>query len=204
MNQPINSTERKSTLRRFAGKGVFPHQYAFTLLIPLRNFFLSPKELIKRIELKKNSAVLELGPGPGYFSAHIAEALTGGELYLYDIQKEMLEYARKRLNKRNLKNVEYVQASGESFPFESNFFDIVFMVTVLGEVENKKIYLKELHRTIKSTGLVSVSELAGDPDKMTREEIIDLFTANGFEFRNEHIQKRNFTINFKKCLADFD
>lgn len=123
---------------------------------------------------------------------------------MYDIQKEMLEYAPKRLAKRNLKNVEYFLASGESFPFENNFFDIVFMVTVLGEVENKEIYLNELHRTLKQTGIVSVSELAGDPDKMTREEIVDLFTAYGFEFYNEYTHKRNFTINFTKSLVDLD
>lgn len=35
----------------FAGKGVFPPQYAFTLLLPLRNLFLSPRKLIQRLHL---------------------------------------------------------------------------------------------------------------------------------------------------------
>ncbi len=39
---------------RTVKKGVFPHQLAFTLLIPLRNIFLSPRKLIKRLELEED------------------------------------------------------------------------------------------------------------------------------------------------------
>ena len=77
-------------IKEFTGKGIFPHQFAFTLLIPLRNIFLSPKQLIERLELKKNFAVLEIGPGPGYFSVKVAQYLTKGSLVLADIQEEML------------------------------------------------------------------------------------------------------------------
>jgi hypothetical protein len=44
--------ETSGIVKRFAAKGVFPYQMAFTLLIPLRNIFLSPKQLIKRLEIK--------------------------------------------------------------------------------------------------------------------------------------------------------
>ena len=93
-------------LNRFAGKGVFPHQLAFTLLIPFRNIFLSPRELISRLGLKEGYEVLEVGPGPGYFSAVVARAIPKGRLVLTDIQQEMLDYAKKRLNKRKIYNVE--------------------------------------------------------------------------------------------------
>ena len=59
----------------FSGKGVFPPKYAFTLLIPFRNIFLSPNKLIQRLDLKAEHIVLEIGPGPGYFSANTAKTL---------------------------------------------------------------------------------------------------------------------------------
>ncbi len=85
----------------FATKGVFPHEWAFTLLFPLRNIFLSPEKLIRRLDVKENYKVLEVGPGPGYFSIPVARKLKNGKLYLADIQSEMLEYAKKRFEKRN-------------------------------------------------------------------------------------------------------
>ncbi len=83
-------------IKRIFSKGIFPYQLAFTLLIPLRNFFSSPEQLIKRLNLRANSIVLEVGPGPGYFSTKIAKVLTKGKLTLADIQQEMLNKAKKR------------------------------------------------------------------------------------------------------------
>lgn len=48
----------------FSGKGIFPPKYAFTLLIPFRNIFLSPKKLIRRLALQDDHTVLEIGQVP--------------------------------------------------------------------------------------------------------------------------------------------
>jgi len=194
----MQDKKQKSVHQRVSGKGIFPYQYAFTLLIPLRNIFLSPRTLLCRLELDSRMNVLEIGPGPGYFSVKMAKALTEGQLYLYDIQQEMLDIAKKRLTKRKLNNCQYYLAEGFSFPFEDNKFERVFMVTVLGEVENKELYVKEIFRTVKDNGIVSVSELAGDPDRMSKEEIVKLFNENGFELYKEYKNLWSSTLNFKK------
>lgn len=184
-----------------AKKGVFPYQFAFTLLIPLRNIFLSPKKLIQRLELKENYNVLEVGSGPGYFSSKVARAIPGGKLTLTDIQKEMLDFAKQRLVKKKIFNVEYHLSNGIDFPFESNKFDVIYMVTVLGEIENKQQYVKEFYRLLCPNGILSISEQAGDPDKMSVDEIKDLLHGSGFEFDEFYGTKNNFTINFRKRLT---
>lgn len=187
-------------IKRFSQKGVFPHQMAFTLLIPLRNMFLSPKQLIERLELKDDSIVLEVGPGPGYFSVRVAKSLAKGKLYLADIQQEMLNYARKRLDKKGICNVEYSLCNGSTFPFSDSMFDLIYMVTVLGEIENKDTYISEFHRTLKDGGILSISEQTGDPDRLSPGEIDDLLTNKGFVFDKKYGTKRNYTLNYKKVL----
>ena len=182
----------------FSGKGVFPPKYAFTLLIPFRNIFLSPKELIRRLDLKDDHTVLEIGPGPGYFSVKTAQILKNGKLILLDIQQEMLDFAKKRLKKRKIENVEYILCNGVNFDLENESFDRVFMVTVIGEIENKGNYLREIHRILKNDGLLSISELAGDPDKLSIEELKSLVSANGFKESGFFGSKFNYTMNFKK------
>jgi ubiquinone/menaquinone biosynthesis C-methylase UbiE len=183
---------------RIAGKGVFPYQAAFTLLIPLRNIFISPRRLVRRLALEPGMQVLELGPGPGYFSIRVTKALAGGCLVLADIQPEMLAYARRRLEKRKIVNVEYYLCDGKNFDLPDSRFDRIFMVTVLGEVENREEYMEEFRRLLKPGGILSVSEQAGDPDKMSVEELQELAGRHGFSFDRFFGSKRNFTINFRK------
>ena len=183
-----------------SGKGVFPPKYAFTLLIPFRNIFLSPRKLIQRLDIKEDHNILEIGPGPGYFSTHIAKKLKRGRLVLLDIQQEMLDISKKRLDKRKITNVDYKLSDGNSFDLESNYFDRVFMVTVIGEVENKDKYLKEIYRILKDDGVLSISELAGDPDKISIDEIQSLVSVNSFEVIAAFGNKLNYTVNFRKKI----
>ncbi len=182
----------------FSGKGVFPPRYAFTLLIPLRSIFLSPKELMRRLDLREDHIVLEIGPGPGYFSLHVAKRIRKGRLVLLDIQQEMLDFAKKRLDKNKITNADYRLTDGKSLDLESNVFDRIFMVTVIGEVDNKDSYLRDIYRMLREDGVLSISELAGDPDKLSLDEIRSLVSAHGFEEKETFGNRINFTINFKK------
>jgi ubiquinone/menaquinone biosynthesis C-methylase UbiE len=197
----IISNTNKEIKKGFATKGVFPYKWAFTLLFPMRNIFLSAKQLIERIDIKENYNVLEVGPGPGYFSIPVARKLKTGKLYLADIQLEMLDYAKRRIEKRKIANVEYHLCNGKTFDFEDNFFDVIFLVTVLGEVENKEAYIQEFSRVLKNHGTISISELAGDPDKMSMSELKELFERYNFSTSAQYGNKRNFTINFRKKKA---
>lgn len=192
------SDDNNKVVKSFAGKGVFPPKYAFTLLIPFRNIFLSPGKLIRRLDLHESHQVLEIGPGPGYFSKHIAKFLKGGRLVLLDIQQEMLDMAKHRLVKHGIKNVEYKRTNGLSIDLKANYFDRIFMVTVLGEVENKDLYLQEINRALKEDGILSISELAGDPDKITVDEMQTMVCQHGFEVSRIFGTKRNYTVNFIK------
>jgi len=183
---------------RLVKKGVFPYQMAFTLLIPARNLFLSPKNLISRLDLKNDYKVLEIGPGPGYFSTHIAKVLTEGRLVLADIQQEMLEKAKKRILRKLISNVEFYLCNGDNYLLPDESFDVIFLVTVIGEIENKGAYIKEFHRMLKSGGILSISELRGDPDKLTIAEVKELLVDSGFVYDKLFGNENNYTINFKK------
>lgn len=190
--------KQAEVFKRVTNKGIFPYQFAFTLLIPIRNIVLSPKKLIRRLNLRKDYNVIEVGSGPGYFSAEIARNIPDGKLILTDIQEEMLKLAKKRLSRKKITNVEYHLCNGLDFPFGDNKFDVIYMVTVLGEVENQEQYIKDFFRMLRPGGVLSISEQAGDPDKMSAEKIKELANGHGFKFDKLYGTKNNFTINFRK------
>ncbi|HDP94601.1 MAG TPA: methyltransferase domain-containing protein [Candidatus Aminicenantes bacterium] len=77
-------------------------------------------------------------------------------------------------------------------------FDRIVMVTVIGEVENQDAYLREMHRILKSGGILSISELAGDPDKLSIGEVRRLSETHGFRLDKLYGSEKNYTINFRK------
>lgn len=177
---------------------IFPHKWAFTLLIPFRNIFLSPKQIIDRLALKEDMTVMEIGPGPGYFSIKVAGILKRGNLIIADIQSEMLHLAEKRIKKKGITNIECHLCNGISFNFKDGTFDRIFMVAVLGEVENKVNYMTEFHRMLKSGGILSISELAGDADKMTIQSLKELGLNANFSILEHYGSKLSYTVNFLK------
>jgi ubiquinone/menaquinone biosynthesis C-methylase UbiE len=107
---------------------------------------------VKRLDLGPNFRVLELGPGPGYFSPEVARSLPDGRLALVDVQEEMLEMAKERLEGKGFANVEYYKADAVSLPLESESFDVVFLVAVLGELPDRSSCLQEIRRVYVQKG----------------------------------------------------
>lgn len=72
------------------------------------------------------------------------------------------------------------------------------MVTVIGEVQHQDAYMQEFFRMLKPQGILSISEQAGDPDKMEAEAIRRLAEKHGFSFLELFGNRKNYTINFTK------
>jgi len=178
--------------------GPMPHERASHLLNPLRKLILSPKKLVKRLELRKDAKVLELGPGPGYFSLEVARSIPAGILVMVDIQQEMLDMASKRLEKEGITNVDYIKGDAASLPADNEFFDVAFLVSVLGEVPDRSQCLRELYRVLHPQGRLSVTEQPGAPDFISRPEIQRLAVKEGFQVETTYGWSKNYTVNFKK------
>lgn len=197
MSISLNEIFRK--LKDAFSRGVFPHEMSFILEWRWRNWLLSPLELAKRLPLKKDSAVLEIGAGSGFYSVAVARAIPEGKLELLDLQKEMLEKARLKMESANLKNVNYTPANASGqIPFADESFDVVFMVTVLGEVKEQETLVGEVHRLLRGNGILSVSEHLPDPDFVSLKTLSRLLEKHGFKFRRRFGKSWAYTANFEK------
>ena len=190
----------KGILKRFFGKGVCPYQLSFFLDFPIRRFILSPNKLADRLHLEEDSRVLEIGPGSGYFSVEVARRIPNGHLELLDIQREMLEKVRLRLEKAGIYNVGFTHGDATELPFGKNEFDVVFLVAVLGEVSDPGACLRCIHRVLRPSGILSITEQPGDPDFLPKEVVVSLAEKHGFELIESYGRKRNYTVNFRKTV----
>ncbi|MCD8352659.1 MAG: class I SAM-dependent methyltransferase [Planctomycetaceae bacterium] len=189
----------------FSGKGIFPARMAFTLLFPLRRWIFSPAELLASLDLREDMAVLEVGPGPGYFSIPLMKSLRKGRLILADIQPEMLAIAKRRLDTALVRDgnathadVAYHRCDGYTFPFPDHSIDRIVLVTVLGEVKHQDEYLHEFHRLLKDDGVLSLTEMVGDPDRLSIATVTALGEATGFGVDRLFKRRLSYTMNMRK------
>jgi uncharacterized protein len=200
----MNVAKWKDVWRKFSGRGAYPHELAALLLIPLRRIVLSPKKLISHLHLVRTSRVLEVGPGPGFFSIDVAQAVPQGRLELVDIQREMLQKARRRLQRSGVPNVGYTQASATKLPFQSRTFDVAFLVAVLGEVPDPKACMNSIADVLRPEGLLVVAELPGDPDALAEEQLRNLTQGTGLEFVESVRISRSVITSFRRRAKDPD
>jgi len=148
--------------------------------------------------------VLEIGPGPGFFSIAVAKKIPRGRLVLFDIQPEMLEKAAARLVAAGLDNFETREGSAELLPFPDDSIDTVFLVAVLGEVPDPLQGMKEAARVLKTGGRLSITEVPGDPDFLREEQLRALGCDAGLEPERRFGISRFYTLNFKKACSASD
>ncbi len=200
MNKPGILEKWTDIFRRFGGKGTYPHELSFILDSPLRRLLLSPERLADRLHLAEDFWVLEVGAGPGYFSVEVARRLPAGRLILLDIQQEMLLKARRKIAKARLTNVDFVQANATCLPFGRGIVDVIFLVTVMGEVADPATCLCDSFRVLRSGGLLSITEQQGDPDALSLATVRSFAEKQGFELLEIHSKGKNFTANFRKSF----
>lgn len=183
--------------RRFSGRGAYPHELAFLLMNPLRRLIQPPERFVNRLHLAGDFRVLEVGPGPGFFSSELARAIPQGRLVLFDLQREMLAKARLRLARAGASNASFVQGDGSHLPFHPCSFDAAVLVAVLGEVPDREGCVASLRRVLRPGGLLSVTETIGDPDALSQEDVNALVESNGFVSSEVFVERVGFTAIFR-------
>lgn len=177
------------------------HPPGLTFLFENRlvNSFVGPERLIRRLQLAPGMRVLDAGCGPGRLSIPLARAVgPDGEVVALDGQREMLEKLERRLEVEGIRNVRPVRAILGEGELEEGGFDRIVLATVFGEVRNRRAAVRELYRALKPGGVLSVTEIFGDPDHRRPATIRREVEAGGFRLVKRFGGFPAFTLNFEK------
>jgi SAM-dependent methyltransferase len=116
-------------------------------------------ETLKRLGLKKDSYVIDVGCGFGRLAKPLAEYLTGRYLGI-DIVPEFISYARELVRRPNWR---FEIAKGLSIPEEDGVADLVCFFSVFTHLlhEQTYCYLEEARRVLKPGGKIVFSFKSG-------------------------------------------
>jgi SAM-dependent methyltransferase len=161
---------------------VYPARHASGLLNPLRRLIQDPAKTVRAFRIHPGDTVLELGPGPGYFTVEAARAASEhGRVICVDLQPEMLHALRDRLHTHTVTNARPVAGDATRIPLRDASIDVAFLVAMLGEVPDRPAAIGELRRVIKPGGTLAFAETLTDPDYQVEPGLRDLCRAYGFK-----------------------
>lgn len=139
-------------------EGVLARWYAKSTRNDLENFRREARETAA--QLVPNADVLEVAPGPGYFSIELAKAgafrITG-----LDISRTFVEIAKKYAREQSV-TVNFRQGNASAMPFESESFDFVFCRAAFKNFSQPLEAINEMHRVLRPNGRALIVDLRKD------------------------------------------
>jgi ubiquinone/menaquinone biosynthesis C-methylase UbiE len=183
---------------------VSPRPCPTTFIWLLNNLFTARyhARVVSRLELVPGLAVLDAGCGPGLLTVPIARAVgPQGSVLALDVQAAMIRRARQAVARAGLANVAFLEAGLGEGRLPAQSFDRALLVTVLGEIPDRRGALREIYSSLKPGGLLSVTETLPDPHYQPRRKVKALAQEAGFRLRGEFGNWFTFTVNLEKPRA---
>jgi ubiquinone/menaquinone biosynthesis C-methylase UbiE len=159
---------------------------------------ITRKRLLAALEPQPGEQILEVGPGTGYYTLPVAEALDVSFISIFDIQQEMLDHTMRAAERKGIANIKPTLGDAQSMPYPDETFDGAYLVTVLGEIPDQDAALRELQRVLKPDGRLVVGELFGDPHMVTSGRLRERAARAGLEFERRHGNPLGFFERFRK------
>lgn len=155
--------------------------------------------ILEHLELQPGMTVLDAGCGPGRLTIPLARQVgKAGQIVAADIQSGMLERVGAKAESAGIENIRLVQAGLGDGALPSGRFDRAVLVTVLGEIPDRRTALEEVFETLKPGGRLAVTEVIFDPHFQRQRTVAALAEAVGFREKALHGNRIAYTMILEK------
>jgi ubiquinone/menaquinone biosynthesis C-methylase UbiE len=150
-------------------EGMSAKEYAANTAERIREYMT----LAQRIgaQLAPGSAVLEVAPGPGYFSIELAR-LGAFQITGLDLSRTFVRLATMQAAKAHV-SVEFLEGSASSLPFPARSFDFVVCRAAFKNFAKPDEALHEMSRVLRPGGRALIIDLKADATPDAIREHID-------------------------------
>ena len=135
-----------------------------------QNQYQWAKELIPKLKLKGNEALLDIGCGDGKITAELAKALPKGSAMGIDSSSQMINLAKSTFPTQQHPNLTFKLMDARTISFQREF-DVAFSNAPLHWIPDQKMVLQGVQRSLKPQGRV-LFQMAG---KGNAQEVLKIF-----------------------------
>ena len=154
---------------------LFPPEALGDLEGPDRDVWQMPDAVMDALAIADGSQVADIGAGGGWFTVRLARRVgPNGVVYAQDVQSQMLEAIRRRVDREGLRNVRTVLGDAENPRLPPASVQAVLIVDAYHEFTNRDAWLARLATALKPGGRVGVvdfNKAGGGPGPPTDERV---------------------------------
>ena len=123
---------------------------------PGRERWQKPDQVLQALAIRPGQTVCDIGAGPGYFSLRLAR-LVGprGRVYAVDVEPQVLDALRARIEKQGLENITPVLGLGGNSLLAPETCDLILIVDTYHHFPDRPAYLRRLVRVLKPGGRIA-------------------------------------------------
>ncbi len=150
--------------------------------------------LLTNLGLKPGQVVCDMGCGNGFYALPMAQLVGDqGRVIGVDVQAEMLELLRKRMEQSGVQNITPVLGSYHDPRLPDSSCDLILLVDVYHEFSYPERMLLAMRKALKPQGRIALVEYREeDPavpikplHKMSKQQILKEYLPNGFRLVQE-------------------
>lgn len=184
----MSKSDFKAWEKYHVNREIYPSWPSETLVRLLKGNFLK-----KKINLKKNSKVLDIGCGFGNNLLLFKDFEV--QLFGTEVTKKTCEVPTRNLLNNNL-SADIRPGTNTNIPFKSNFFDLILSINVIQYEKNEKNIiqsLREYKRVLKKNGSFIIITVGPKHFSYNHVEIV---APHIYELKNWHFIKKQTFFHF--------
>jgi ubiquinone/menaquinone biosynthesis C-methylase UbiE len=167
---------------------LFPPEALGDLEGPDRDAWQMPDVVMDAMGIADGSHVAEIGAGGGWFTVRLARRVgPNGLVYAQDVQSQMLEAIRRRMDREGLRNVRPVRGYSTDPRLPPESVEAVFIVDAYYEFSNPVAMLRGVAAALRPDGrlgVVDFTKAGGGPgpppdERVDEARVVDAATAAG-------------------------
>jgi ubiquinone/menaquinone biosynthesis C-methylase UbiE len=119
----------------------------------------APDTALDVLKIAAGSTVADIGAGSGFMTMRLAARVGAtGTVYANDVQPEMLEILKRRIDRAHVTNVVLVQGDIDNPRLPPNAIDLELLVDVYHEFSQPQAMLRGLRAALKPAGRLALVE----------------------------------------------
>lgn len=184
---------------------LFPPEDLGDLEGPDRDAYQMPEAIMDALGIADGSKVADIGAGGGWFTVRLARRVgPNGIVYAQDVQPQMLEAIRRRVDREGLRNVRTVRGDDLDPRLERSSVEAILIVDAYHEFrENGPALLKHLAAALKPGGRLGLIEYTrgdGGPGPPAEDRIDEAQVLRDAEAAGLRLARRETFLPFQYFL----
>jgi ubiquinone/menaquinone biosynthesis C-methylase UbiE len=196
------ATERERSANAMAER-VCPWWIGYLLASPVRRWMMDKPETLLGPYVREGMAVLEPGPGMGFFTLPLARMVgPSGRVIAVDVQPKMLSSLERRAQKAGLVDrVDARKATPDCLMVADwkNRIDFVLAFAVVHETPSAESFFREATAALKPGGVVFFAEPSGHVKPTTFDSELEAARQAGLEIVARPCVRRSHAAVLRKA-----